>query len=609
MRTKKSFNNKAVFDEKYALYGDMLYKLGIIYFGPGNNNQTCQEAMVEAFLWLLTRKKEFKTPEEEKLELLRHMVLICESKSRRKSKTVPEEEKGMSEDALYSESIGMLEGIYGLPGKYKPVLHLALYEGLDIPCISKILYITRPIVKKLLVKGTELMEMVLERKLDCEYYHHMLEECWPSPEIKEAIYLYLTEGKPHVATYLSPWQKGKAALAAIAIAALCMGTIRLYPVLKSVINTKYAFMNGTIRSVTLNRIHENDTPGVLLAYSENGYQGYTLNGNSLEPLETKHITKTIDYAGQEFLADFYYCIKDGHLAVLDNNVRNDIAFASILPNDYVTEKILVTLCSHDNDGNSFYYPLIMDINTLETTDFISNCGISDFDYDINVDLNERLPRAIICTKNKDIYYLDINSSSSIKFANIGNDYLNSAYFYNDETIIYSIKPNEASVQSNVTSYYEYSINTNTVRKCYEYDSDNEIRYFGNADTVLLKKPDNTCSIVDISSWASTNIPNMQNVDELYLLPRFSPDERHILFEPHCNAPAINKIYIYDTRANETSILNLSDYKDVYFTYSFWYDNDHIALCKGDSTPISTDSSDPGAERPSTLWIFDINKLH
>jgi hypothetical protein len=48
-------------------------------------------------------------------------------------------------------------------------------------------------------------------------------------------------------------------------------------------------------------------------------------------------------------------------------------------------------------------------------------------------------------------------------------------------------------------------------------------------------------MVDISSWTSTNI--MQNVDELYFPPWFSPDGRHILFETSSNGTVINKIYI------------------------------------------------------------------
>lgn len=386
--------------------------------------------------------------------------------------------------------------------------------------------------------------------------------------------------------------------------------------------TKYDFMNGTICSVTLNDIYETNVPGVLFAYSENGYQGYTLKGNSLEPFETKHITTAIDYAGQEFPLDFYYCMKDGQPAVLNNTIGNDTGYAYIKPYDYTTEKVLITLYHYDmenlenreNGVGTIIYPLIMDINTLETTDFISSCGISDSNdvYIINFNLNESLSRAIISTIDGDIYYLDINSSSFIKLAIAENCYLNSAYFYNDETIIYGI----SNLETNMASFYEYSINTNTARKCCEIDI-KTISYYVDDNIALLENPDNTCSIVNIRTGTSTVIPDMQLKDVLNFIARSSPDGRHILFESSGDlsqgsmyvSNEIKKIYIYDIEKNETTILNPSEYKDVYFTDSFWYDNNHIALRKEDGTPSKSGFPYIEEESKSTLWIFDINKLH
>lgn len=219
MFTKNGFDNRAAFEEKYALYGDMLYRLGIVYFGP-EKDDLCKEAMEEAFLWLLKRKKDFKDSDEERLELLKHMVLICESKSGRKPKLAPQMEGETSPDDSFSESMDMLEAVYGLPNKYKPVLHLAFYKDMDVNHISKILSIPKSIIKKLLTKGIELMEMVMERKLDRDYYCRMVNEHNVPSNIREDVYSCITEGKPHVKTYLSPVQKAKAVLAAIAIAAL-----------------------------------------------------------------------------------------------------------------------------------------------------------------------------------------------------------------------------------------------------------------------------------------------------------------------------------------------------------------------------------------------------
>jgi len=471
--------------------------------------------------------------------------------------------------------------------------------------------------------------MVLERKLDRDYYCRIMNGYVAPLHMKEDIWFYITERNPHVKTYLSPVQKCKAALATIAIPALCIGAIRLYPVLKPSINTKYAFMNGTIRSITLNNICITDVPGVLFASSGNDYQGYTLDGNSLKQIETKHVTKDIEYSGHRFPLNFYYCIKDGHIAVLDSSTYNDYGVAYIDSQDYTTEKVLVILYHYDmenlenreNGEGLFIYPLILDLNTLETTDFISNCGISDFNNLLDANLNERIPGAIISTKNSDIYYLDIKSSSYIKLGNIESSHLSSAHFYNDETIIYSVNNNETSVPKYVTSYYEYSISTNTIKKCYEFDSSsNKELMSAHANTILLRNPDKTYSIVDITTGTSTNIPNLQEDNELYFIPTYSPDGRHILFEIFYDDILVgtykgssermkDRVYIYDMETNKTLILSSSDYKDIYFKGSFWYDNDHIALWKKDIVPNNPYPSGSSLKVESILWIFDINKLH
>jgi hypothetical protein len=181
-------------------------------------------------------------------------------------------------------------------------------------------------------------------------------------------------------------------------------------------------------------------------------------------------------------------------------------------------------------------------------------------------------------------------------------------------VLYSTINLKAFDSGFVTSFYEYSTSTNTISKCYEFDSTSgkELILYG-GEIIMLKNSDNTFSIVDIQTGASSNIPDIQEEDILNPFTLFSPDGRYIMFEHSASdidrESKLTKIYIYDRETNKTSILNLSDYKDVYFTGSFWYDNDHIALQKGDAEPSNNNTPTPETEYPSTLWIFDINKLH
>jgi len=153
MHSKVIDITKNTFDEKYSLYGSMLYRLGIVYLGK---DEYVIEAMQETFLWLFKGKKAFKDSDEERLELLKHMVLICESRSRRKPKKTSQTEEGVSIGTSFPESMDMLEALYGLPNKYKPVLHLTLYENLDVYHISKILSIPKFIIKNFLQRELSL---------------------------------------------------------------------------------------------------------------------------------------------------------------------------------------------------------------------------------------------------------------------------------------------------------------------------------------------------------------------------------------------------------------------------------------------------------------------
>lgn len=619
MFNKKSYNNKAFFEEKYGLYGDMLYKLGIIYFGPGENNQVCQEAISEAFLWLLTRKKGFKSSEKERLELIKHMVLICKSKSRKESKRIPGEKKENSEDAcLYSESTFMLEAAYGLPIKYKPVLHLYFHEGLDITHISKMLSIPIPVVDNLISKGTELMEMVMECKLDKKCYCSIFDGCRIPSDIKEEIYLYLTEGKPHVKAYLSPLQKVAAVLIAMAVIAFCMTVILIYPQVKSAILVKHAFSNGTIRSVNLRDISVMDGDGVFFSYSENGYQGYTLSGNSMEQLETRHINETIDYRGIQFNIDFSYCIKDGHLVVMNPIDRSETR-ADISPINGRTDSVLITLIKlqfidNDNDDDSFIYPIAMDLNTLSTTDFLSGCNLQSINGVTGITVNDSLSGAIAITKENGLYYCDVKNHSIKQIVSLEGNSSCSIYsmgFSSNDTAIYCIYTLRDNGMENTQSFYEYSISSNSIRKCYEFNStlDKRILYFGK-NSVLLRNSDNIYSVVDIRTGVSTDIPSMpEDVNDLIFLP--SPDERYVLFGCCTSDPYglnVKSIYVYDTITRKNSILNLSDYKGMSFAILYWYDNNNILLQKRDIAADNTDSSSAEGEAEYTLWILDVTKL-
>ena len=59
---------KEQFEEKYNLYGDMLYKIAYLYLG---NQADAEDALQEVFIKLLSRTLPFKNAEHEKAWLIR----------------------------------------------------------------------------------------------------------------------------------------------------------------------------------------------------------------------------------------------------------------------------------------------------------------------------------------------------------------------------------------------------------------------------------------------------------------------------------------------------------------------------------------------------------
>lgn len=147
------------FSEKYSFYGNMLFRICMIYLG---NKEDAEEAMQEAFLKLIYKSPIFADDEHEKAWLIRISTNICKDMLRsvwRKRVIKMEDIEIYYHD---SSDIHIMEEILKLPAKYKAVIYLHYFEDYTVKHISDTLKITESAVKMRLKRGRDILKVKLE---------------------------------------------------------------------------------------------------------------------------------------------------------------------------------------------------------------------------------------------------------------------------------------------------------------------------------------------------------------------------------------------------------------------------------------------------------------
>jgi len=148
-----------IFIEKYKLYGNMLYRLSMVYL---YNHMDCEDVLQDAFIKLLYNSPEFNNEEHERRWLLRVCINCCKDKIKDKWR---KEKLPLDENIYFTkvvEDYHLPETIMGLPNKIKAPLHLYYYEGYMVSEISEILGISNSAVKMRLKRGRERLKLELE---------------------------------------------------------------------------------------------------------------------------------------------------------------------------------------------------------------------------------------------------------------------------------------------------------------------------------------------------------------------------------------------------------------------------------------------------------------
>jgi RNA polymerase sigma-70 factor (ECF subfamily) len=154
-----------LFEEKYALYSNLVFKLSMTYLG---NQSDAEDITQDVFLKLFTNEQPFDSPQHERYWVIRVTVNACKNHLRafwnRNTFGLETLQDIPTTENPYHDSV--LETLYSLPPKYRVVLYLFYYEGYSVEEIATILKVSKSAVKMRLKRGREKLKLELEEQSD-----------------------------------------------------------------------------------------------------------------------------------------------------------------------------------------------------------------------------------------------------------------------------------------------------------------------------------------------------------------------------------------------------------------------------------------------------------
>lgn len=146
------------FEQVYAAWGEMLYRLAALYLGSASE---AEDVLQDVFVKLLSQKGTFRDQEHQKRWLIRVTVNLCKDHLRnaRRRATVPLEDRDL---VGKEEDREILSLVLSMPEIYRAAVHLHYYEGYSVSEIGKILGLSESAVKMRLKRGREYLRLEME---------------------------------------------------------------------------------------------------------------------------------------------------------------------------------------------------------------------------------------------------------------------------------------------------------------------------------------------------------------------------------------------------------------------------------------------------------------
>ncbi len=152
--------DQLIFEQKYQLYSEMLYKIAFVYFG---NSSDAEEMVQETFIKLCYHAPKFENSAHEKAWLIRVISNLCKNQLKTAWKKQVETREDMSEYLQDSRDSELLELVIALPTKLKAPIYLYYYEGYSVLEISNILKLSQSAVKMRLKRARQKLKLELEK--------------------------------------------------------------------------------------------------------------------------------------------------------------------------------------------------------------------------------------------------------------------------------------------------------------------------------------------------------------------------------------------------------------------------------------------------------------
>jgi RNA polymerase sigma-70 factor (ECF subfamily) len=147
------------FSEKYSFYGNMLFKICMVYLG---NKEDAEEAMQESFIKLMYKSPQFTSDEHEKAWLIRTTTNVCKDMLRSIWRKRVLKTDCIGNYYTHVSDIHIVEEILKLPVKYKATIYLYYFEDYTVKQISETLRIKESAVKMRLKRGRDILKIELQ---------------------------------------------------------------------------------------------------------------------------------------------------------------------------------------------------------------------------------------------------------------------------------------------------------------------------------------------------------------------------------------------------------------------------------------------------------------
>lgn len=157
-------SKKEYMDYVIEKYSNMVYKLAL---SRTKSKEDAEDIFQDTFLKLSNKMPDFESEEHEKAWLIRVTINLSKNlfTSSWKQKTIPLDEELKFEDKEVSD---VYFEVLKLSQKYRTIIHLFYYEGLNIKEISNVLKVNENTIKTRLSRAREQLKIGLGGDFDNE---------------------------------------------------------------------------------------------------------------------------------------------------------------------------------------------------------------------------------------------------------------------------------------------------------------------------------------------------------------------------------------------------------------------------------------------------------